>query len=149
MLLDGVFKPCIKVPRGIRCQGTCKRANGIIQGKRGDSVEKHFIGFYRMHLIKSLSGLLNQRAWRATRRLAHWAEYLKLNFCSYSPKACVSFLSTLDCSGESWFSDLASPDNCVTSRMRKSPQYWVYIPSTRCTFLLTQLDRSGELWPIF
>jgi len=102
------------------------RSNGVMQGERGDSVEKHFIGFYRMHLIKSLSGLLNQKAWRATRRLAHWAEYFILNFCSYSPKACVFFLSTLDCSGESWFNDFASPDNCVSSRMRKSPQSWVY-----------------------
>ena len=102
------------------------RSNGIMQGERGDSVEKHFIGFYRMHLIKSLSELLDQKAWRATRILAHWAECLKLNLCYYSPKASVSFLSTLNCSGESWFNDLASPDNCVTSRMRKSPQYWVF-----------------------
>ena len=79
-----------------------------------------------MHLIKSLSGLLNQKAWRANRRLAHWAEYLKLNFGSYSPKACVSFLSTLNFCGESWFNDLASPGNCVTSWIRKSPQSWVY-----------------------
>ena len=56
------FKPCIKVPRGIPCHGIHIRSNGIMQGERGDSVEKHFIGFYRMHLIMSLSGLLNQKA---------------------------------------------------------------------------------------
>ena len=117
-----------------------------MQGQRGDSVEKHYIGFYRMHLIKSLSGLLYQRAWWVTNRLAHWAENCKLVFCSCSSKACVSFLRTLNSIGESWFNDLAPPDNCVTSRMGKSPQSWVY-PVLGVLSLRRKLDRPAKLWP--
>ena len=131
-----LFKPCIIVPRGIPCQGIHNRSNSIMQGERGDSVEKHFIGFYQMYLIKSFSGLLNQKAWKATRRLAHWAEYLKLNFCSYSVST-KSFCLFPEYPQLFWWIMTSWQLRYLKDEEKSSV---VGVPSTGCTFLLTQLD---------
>ena len=43
---------------------------------------------------------------------------------------------------------MISPDNCVTSRMGKSPQSWVY-PVLGVLSLRHRLDRPAELWPFY
>ena len=94
-----------------------------------------------MHLIKSLSGLCNQKAWRATRSLAHWAEYLKLNFCSYSPKACISF----------WVNSTVMVNHDLMISLHQTivlPQGWGKVLSPGCTqyWVYFPFDTTGSTW---
>ena len=83
------------------CQGIDMRSNGIMQGERSDSVKKHFIGFYRMHLIKSLSGLLNQKSLQGNQEPGTLSRIFKIKFLFLLTQSLYLFLSKLNCSGES------------------------------------------------